>query len=141
LPARFAESEIEFWRSGETEANILAGYLADLGLMQLDEASVLEYGCGVGRVTMPLAEKARQGTAYDFSEPHLALARKRAAALGRTNVQLMQLDNPLDVAFEPCDLFYSRIVLQHNPPPLIGYLLRTLIRALRPGGVGVFQLP
>src|SRR5262249_40413585 len=42
LPARFAESEIEFWRSGETEANGLAGHLAALGLMQLDEASVFE---------------------------------------------------------------------------------------------------
>jgi len=141
LPGRFAESEAEFWRSGETEANVLAGYLANLGLLRLGDASVLEYGCGVGRVTMALADQARQVNAYDFSESHLALARERGTALGRTNVRLMLIDSPLDIAFEPCDLFYSRIVLQHNPPPIIGHLLRKLIHALRPGGVGVFQVP
>jgi hypothetical protein len=65
---------------------------------------------------------------------------ERALALGRTNIRLIALGD-LPAAFEPCDAFYSKIVLQHNPPPLIGYLLRTLIRSLRRGGVGVFQVP
>jgi len=65
---------------------------------------------------------------------------ERSLALGRTNIRLIALGD-LPAAFEPCDAFYSKIVLQHNPPPLIGYLLRTLIRSLRRGGVGVFQVP
>lgn len=141
LPTRFASSEDEFWRSGESEAYVLADYLADHGMARLRDASVVEYGCGVGRVTMPLAGLVGQLTAYDLSEPHLKLAQARAAQLARTNVRLVLLTSPLAAEFAPCDLFYSRIVLQHNPPPIIGHVLRRLIRALRPGGIGIFQVP
>jgi SAM-dependent methyltransferase len=141
LPGTFAEAERDFWQSGESEASVLAGYLADLGLLKLENASALEYGCGVGRVTVPLAGHVRTMTAYDLSAPHLALARERAALMGRSNVRLVLLENPLGAEFDSCDLFYSRIVLQHNPPPIIGHLLRNLIRALKPGGLGIFQVP
>jgi SAM-dependent methyltransferase len=104
------------------------------------DLTVIEYGCGVGRVTVPLAAIAKEVVGYDISEPHLQLARQRALALGRTNIRMVALGE-LPAAFEPCDVFYSKIVLQHNPPPLIGYLLRTLIRSLRRGGVGIFQVP
>jgi hypothetical protein len=43
--------------------------------------------------------------------------------------------------FAACEVFYSRIVLQHNPPPVIGLVLQKLIRALKPGGIGIFQVP
>jgi SAM-dependent methyltransferase len=141
LPGTFADAEREFWQSGESEATMLAGYLADLGLIKLEDASALEYGCGVGRVTVPLAGYLRNVTACDLSAPHLALARERAALMGRNNVRLLLLENPIEAEFAPCDLFYSRIVLQHNPPPIIGHLLRSLIRALNPGGLGIFQVP
>jgi SAM-dependent methyltransferase len=141
LPRQLDEAQAQFWQSGEIEAGALAGYLADLGLVKLNDASLLEYGCGVGRVTVPLAGLVKQVTAYDLSEPHLKLARKRAALSGRSNVRIVLLDNPIDTDFEPCDIFYSRIVLQHNPPPIIAHVLSRLIRSLRTGGVGVFQVP
>jgi SAM-dependent methyltransferase len=141
MPGHVSEAEAHFWQSGESEATVLAGYLADLGLVRLHDAALLEYGCGVGRVTVPLAGLVRQVTAYDLSEPHLKLARERAALSGRRNVRMILLDNPIDTDFEPCDIFYSRIVLQHNPPPIIGHVLSKLIRALKAGGIGVFQVP
>jgi len=139
-PLRFGESERQFWESGESEARRLADYLADLGGVKLADAVVVEYGCGVGRVAIPLAAIAGSVVGYDISEPHLKLARLRAAAVGRTNfraVAVYDLPNEL----EPCDVFYSRIVLQHNAPPVIGHLIRTLIRSLRVGGIGLFQVP
>ena len=42
---------------------------------------------------------------------------------------------------EPCDVFYSRIVFQHNPPPVIAELIRNALKALRPGGIAIFQVP
>ena len=39
------------------------------------------------------------------------------------------------------DFLYSRIVLQHNPPPVMARLLTDLLGQLRPGGVALFQIP
>jgi len=38
-------------------------------------------------------------------------------------------------------VFYSIIVLQHNPPPLIKVLLKSVLSKLRSGGVAYFQVP
>jgi hypothetical protein len=35
----------------------------------------------------------------------------------------------------------SIIVLQHNPPPVIAFLLRTILAKLNPGGLAYFQVP
>ena len=39
------------------------------------------------------------------------------------------------------DLWVSRIVLQHNPPPIIRMILTRALAGLRSGGVAVFQVP
>jgi SAM-dependent methyltransferase len=139
-PARFGEFEPQFWESGEAEAGGLANHLADIGAVALADAVVLEYGCGVGRVAIPLAAMAGSVIGYDISEPHLKLAQQGAAALGRTNLRTILIDE-LPQKLERCDVFYSRIVLQHNSPPVIGHLIRVLIRSLKIGGIGVFQVP
>jgi SAM-dependent methyltransferase len=141
LPSQFSDAAAEFWQSGEVEAWDLAGHLAGLGLVRLEDAVALEFGCGVGRVAIPLAAIARSVIAYDISERHLEFARKRAAALGRANMQIIAIGGGLPADFEPCDVFYSRLVLQHSPPPIIGEVIRRLIRSLKQGGVGVFQVP
>jgi SAM-dependent methyltransferase len=41
----------------------------------------------------------------------------------------------------PFDLWFSRIVLQHNSPPIIALILRRALSLLAPGGVAVFQVP
>src|SRR5207302_9840319 len=42
---------------------------------------------------------------------------------------------------EAYDAVYTRLVLQHNPPPVIAELIRNALRALRPGGIAIFQVP
>jgi trans-aconitate methyltransferase len=39
------------------------------------------------------------------------------------------------------DLLYTRIVLQHNPPPVMHHVLNGLLGQLNPGGVAYFQVP
>ena len=45
------------------------------------------------------------------------------------------------VAIEPCDFFYSLIVLQHNPPPVMHHIIQALLACLRPNGIAILQLP
>jgi SAM-dependent methyltransferase len=42
---------------------------------------------------------------------------------------------------ETFDLWFSHIVLQHNPPPVIANVLRRMFSMLAPGGVAIFQVP
>jgi SAM-dependent methyltransferase len=39
------------------------------------------------------------------------------------------------------DALFSRLVLQHNPPPVAHAILDRLLRALAPGGLAMFQVP
>lgn len=50
------------------------------------DLSILDIGCGPGNISLPLAEKARNVTAVDFSTDMLELLRKRAAAAGLENI-------------------------------------------------------
>jgi hypothetical protein len=42
---------------------------------------------------------------------------------------------------EGFDIWFSRLVLQHNPPPLTAMVLRRAMSLLNPGGLAHFQLP
>ncbi|MGO4682108.1 class I SAM-dependent methyltransferase [Hyphomicrobium sp. 2TAF46] len=135
-------SNIEaFHRSGKGEIDLLQSELMGHGLKTAGYSHCVELGCGVGRVTRFLAEMSDRTTGFDISAPHLKLASEYLAAEGVRNASLELIKDPASVEFPPCDLFYSRIVLQHNPPPVMFFLLRKFLRALVPGGVAVFQLP
>lgn len=105
------------------------------------DKAVLEYGCGVGRVTHALAQHFGRVYAYDISAPHLALAKQWTDGLGLTNIAFSQIQHPQDVVRLPkVHVVYTVIVLQHNPPPVIRMILEGLLSALLPGGVALFQV-
>jgi SAM-dependent methyltransferase len=135
LPDALEANEPEFWASGEREAAVLERILARHGVARLERLALTELGCGVGRLTGPLARRFASVAAYDISAPHLEIARTRAR-----NATFHQLRD-LPIRFEPADVFYSWIVLQHNPPPVMALLVRNALECLRPGGLAVFQIP
>lgn len=103
--------------------------------------SVIDYGCGVGRVSAAYAGRGLQVTGVDISAAHLEVA---AETLARTGGQadFVQLTEIADIDRLPqADLLYSLIVLQHNPPPVITAILQRLLRRVRPGGLVYLQLP
>jgi SAM-dependent methyltransferase len=139
-PRNLAGSIDQFWASGEGEADVTLGLIRPLGFDPTGKTCV-EYGCGLGRVSMPLAARFATVHAYDISASHLALARQRAEAVGATNVQFHHRGGGVLTPLEDCDFFYSRLVFQHNPPPVMRELVRLALASLRPGGIAVFGLP
>ena len=69
------------------------------------------------------------------------MARERALACGTDGIGFALVDRNILVSLPPSDFIYSRLVLQHNPPPLMELLLRSLLRSLKEGGIAVVQLP
>jgi SAM-dependent methyltransferase len=132
----------EFYNSGRGDVERLEKWSARNGLLLNRNSVVAEYGCGVGRVTQWLAHRFSSVLAIDISRNHLDLAAARAKAEGLHNVRFMKIGNRRDLAvLQGVDLFYSVIVLQHNPPPIILTILESAFRGLNPGGVAFFQVP
>lgn len=101
----------------------------------------VELGCGVGRLTRWLAPHFGRVTGIDVSPGHLELAR---AHVGRhaDNVDFVRMRRLEDLgALAPINAFYSFIVLQHNPPPIMEAVLERIFERLAPGGIAYFQLP
>lgn len=129
-----------FDNSGVQETRRLIGGLKRQGIAPPFAVGV-EYGCGLGRVSLPLSAHCGVLHAYDISEPHLRLAREAAAAKGVTNIEFGCVQDPAGALVQDYDLFYSTLVFQHNPPPVIVELIRAALSGLRKGGAAVFQVP
>jgi SAM-dependent methyltransferase len=102
--------------------------------------SVLELGCGVARMGEAFARRFASYDGVDISAGHLAIARERLRSRHVANTTLRLLADFL-AADDGYDVFYSVIVLQHNPPPIIHRLLEAGLGRLNPGGYAFFQVP
>ncbi|MCF8211305.1 MAG: class I SAM-dependent methyltransferase [Rhodoferax sp.] len=142
LKENFDQNSAAFFASGEAEAKSFDAVLSRAGVDTTHFRRCLELGCGVGRVTAALASRFETVQAVDISAAHLQLARSHLAGFNIDNVDFWQLTSVADLqGVNGFDVLYSRIVLQHNPPPVIALLLNQLLAKLRPSGVAFFQVP
>ena len=104
--------------------------------------SCFELGCGMGRSTVWLAREFPRVIGGDISRVHLDHARRSAKRFGLHNISFAHLNEMSRYQELPSfDVFFSIIVIQHNPPPLMAFLLETILNKLKPGGIAYFQIP
>lgn len=131
-----------FYDSGQTDIHRVERYLARNGRELPRDGVCVDYGCGLGRVTLWLARHCKRVIAVDVSEAHLQIARRELAARGVNNVEFRLLRRRDDLSMlRGADLFHSVIVLQHNPPPIIADILQFALNGLNKGGAAFFQVP
>lgn len=132
----------QFYRMGEHSMLAFLATIDRAGLNLKNLSTCFELGCGVGRVTVALAKQFQKVIACDISSPHLDLAREAARDRSLTNIDFRLFDKVDRFGDLPeFDAFYSVLVLQHNPPPVIAFILNRVLSKLRPSGVAYFQLP
>jgi SAM-dependent methyltransferase len=123
----------EFFRHGAEETDALLAF-CQLTVAATD--TVVEIGCGVGRMTRRLSELAARVIAVDVSEEMLRRGRENLA--DRANVELLKVpgDGHLpDIADGAANLVFSYITLQHVPSREAQLLyLKEASRVLAPGG-------
>ena len=100
----------------------------------LERGRALDHGCGVGRLTLPLAKAFEEVVALDVSEAMLAEARANAKSEGIGNVAFAEADDRLSGAAGQYDFINSHLVLQHVPVRRGLKMLERLLDKVKPGG-------
>ena len=124
------KSREEFFRTGEDFIQmILAEAIAAYG--PLARKSALDFGCGVGRLTMALAQQFDFVTGVDVSHSMLKIAGQNCRG---------RFLSSLDDVSEEFDFVISYIVLQHIPVDRGYVIIDKLLKRLRNTGVAMLHV-
>jgi SAM-dependent methyltransferase len=127
----------EFFATGECEVGQLIQTLQGLSYPKLFK-NALDFGCGVGRLTLPLSHRFENTWGIDISAPMIEQA-KASVPLARF---CLNDSNRLPFADGTFDLVYTAMVLQHLPHPrLISGYIGEFLRIIGVRGIAVFHVP
>lgn len=129
----------EFFASGKQQCDdvfrIIHTYLAP----GFRPTRTLEFGCGVGRMVIPFAERCPHVVGVDVSESMLVEAQKNCAQREISNVEFIRGDDDLTGVSGSFDFIHSHVVLQHIPTKRGERITKHLIERLQAGGVAVLH--
>lgn len=125
-------SEDAYWESGQAQAAMLASAIPD-------GAKVMDFGCGDGRVAIPLAELGYEVTAVDSSQRMLDRLTERAPGL--TTVQADADGIAAHLGRRRMDAVYALAVLIHHSYSDCLNIIGKLRAATKLGGILVLDWP
>jgi SAM-dependent methyltransferase len=123
-----------FFRSGEVGVEHALSQIRRLapGVEKFDCA--LDFGCGVGRLLIPMARRSTTAIGVDVATNMLSLCRTHCDEAAVKNVVLFGTIEEAVARFPSYDWVNSFIVFQHIPPSRGLPLVRLLLEHLAPGG-------
>lgn len=127
----------KFWETGRREVDL---FLEQLSILDTESWSMVEIGCGLGRMTHRFAERFGRVYAVDVSPEMLSLAKAQWAHLANVEFILGHGNDLPGVADRVVDFVFSVIALQHVPDPqIVKDYFRETARVLKPGGLAYLQ--
>jgi 2-polyprenyl-3-methyl-5-hydroxy-6-metoxy-1,4-benzoquinol methylase len=130
----------EFFDSGaQLMSNVVGMAVRHFG--QFNTASALDFGSGVGRLTIPLAQRFKKVVGIDISEAMIAEAQRNCQGFGVFNVDFVKSDDQLSLVAQKFDFVNCCLVLQHIAPKRGMKIIARLLEVLNKGGVIVLQFP
>ncbi len=130
----------EFFKTGEMHIE----HVYKIFRLYFDEnfnpQRVLDFGCGAGRLLLPLSHRATEVVGVDVSEGMLDEARKNIERRGICNAELV-LSNGTELVtkIKTQDFIHSYIVLQHVSVEAGEKILKVLLSKIKPGGYGALH--
>lgn len=102
----------------------------------------LDFGSGVGRLSIHAAKECEYVYSVDFSPKHLSEASKVYERKQIKNAECIEIGDLSDLDKLPhSNLIYSLIVLQHNTPPVMAIIISKLLTSLKSEGIAVLHVP
>jgi SAM-dependent methyltransferase len=133
------DSAGEFWRTGEDHIAKVFREVRERLDPDFSPARALDFGCGVGRLLLPLSRRADALIGVDVSPTMLELARQHLQAEGVPDPRLVTDVKALTDARGTVDFVHSTLVFQHIRPKQGMEALALLLELLAPGGCGAIQ--
>lgn len=132
------EAKANFFASGEKHIDEVWKTVRDCLSSDFSPEKALDFGCGVGRIAIPLSPIIKEVFGVDVSGSMIKEARKNCSEKGISNVRFVNNINelPADTKF---DFIHSFIVFQHIPTTKGEKIFKDLIGCLSEGGVGALH--
>ena len=131
----------EFFVTGEREIEDDIEHAMRLGYPRTRE-TVLDFGCGVGRLTRALSRYFTQSYGVDIAESMIAKAKEMNQSTTGCTFIVNSEPHLRIFSDNSFDMIYSKIVLQHIPnTQIIKSYIAEFVRVLKTDGLLVFQLP
>jgi SAM-dependent methyltransferase len=130
----------EFFASGQDHISDLLDQLHRL-YDGMSYGTALDFGCGVGRLLIPLALRYERTIGVDISEGMLEEAAANFEKYGLSNATFVVSTDTLSQVRGNLDLVHSMIVLQHIPVRRGLQIMERLLNLLNPGGIAALHVP
>jgi SAM-dependent methyltransferase len=140
LTSRQDWGEDEFFETGAREVDQMMAYVEELDRPSGRDLA-LDFGCGLGRITRPLAQHFKRVVGVDIAASMIDGARRLNVACPNCDFVLNTSPDLRRFESGSFDLVYSTITLQHMRPELARGYLAEFLRVVSDGGLILFQLP
>ncbi len=134
-----AAAHTEFFRTGEAHVDFIFQMARKYIDSEFCPARILDFGCGVGRLIVPMSRFGEHVVGVDVSEAMLKEATENCLRYSITNVRFVRSDDRLSALDGKFDFIHSFIVFQHIPPSRGMTILQRLLEHLEIGGVGALH--
>lgn len=130
----------EFFQSGEDHIDRVFDAIVSRVDSNFDPSLAIDFGCGPGRLVLPLARRCQMAIGVDVSQSMLDETCKNANRNGIKNCETVLSDDTLSHVRSDTDFVHSFIVFQHIPTERGLFLMSRLLDKLRPGGIAALHV-
>lgn len=134
------ESKEEFFASGVSHVNFIFDLINKYFLVNLKPKTILDFGCGVGRLAIPFADHAENVLGVDISPSMLDHAKRNAKKKLIKNIDFVISDDALSNISGSYSLIHSYIVFQHIPKKRGHLIILNLAEKVEPEGFIAFHI-
>jgi SAM-dependent methyltransferase len=103
-------------------------------------ARAVDFGCGVGRLVIPLSPFCGNIVGVDVAEGMLSEAAKNCKDIGITNAEFVLSDDRLSRLLGQFDFIHSFIAIQHVPVSSGMQIIDGLVERLAPDGIAALHM-
>jgi SAM-dependent methyltransferase len=137
---KFSDEKLKkFMSSGEEYINNVCSNVKKYLDVGFKPMTSLDFGCGVGRLLIPISKISDKAVGIDVSTSMLSEAKKNLAKYNVSNAEVILSYNCDEIVANSFDFIHSFIVFQHIPVKRGFEIYTKLLGSLKSNGVGVLH--